>query len=297
MNSKFFMPDFMIIGAPKCGTTSLAAWLAEHEKIYMCKPKEPYYFSTDIVSQRAAKSDSDYCSLFDGAGMNQVLGEASTTYLRSHVAIPEIIKRRSTTKFIVCLRNPIEMMPSVHMQLYQGGREPISDPAEAWRLQESRRQGKQLPAGCIEPADLDYSSVCALGHQVERLLIHVPRSSVHFVFSDEMRAEPGKIYRDVLHHIGVSDDGRESFENLNTRKAPKSAVLSQALAHASNLRGLLGLSGSFGMGGLIARINQRPAGNIKELDSNFFETLKSYFSNDIKKLSCHTGRDLSEWLL
>ena len=41
-------PNFFIIGAPKCGTTSLAAWLAEHPAIYMSQIKEPHYFSSDL---------------------------------------------------------------------------------------------------------------------------------------------------------------------------------------------------------------------------------------------------------
>jgi len=133
-------PNFFLIGAPKCGTTSLASWLSEHQHIFMCEPKEPYFFSTDIQAIRSAETLDEYLGLFSKVGETHLaVGEASTTYLRSCVAVPNILEFQPTAKFIVCLRNPIDMVESVHAQLYQGGRESEADLSRAWSLQGNDR--------------------------------------------------------------------------------------------------------------------------------------------------------------
>lgn len=290
-------PDFMIIGAPKCGTTSLAAWLGAHPGIFMASPKEPVHFSTDIATVGAIRDSAAYEALFSAAGAAQRSGEASTTYLRSRVAVPAVLARRPETKLIVCLRNPVEMMPSVHGQLLRGGRENLIDPAKAWAAQEARRQGRDLPPVCPEPADLDYAAACALGAQVGRLLDAARRDQVHFIFNEDMRADPGAVYRDTLAFLGVADDGRSDFASLNQRSASRSTALNQALARASALRRRFWRGGSsLGLGALVARLNTSSAASTTTIDPRFRAQLAAHFADDIDTLAALTGRDLSEWL-
>jgi hypothetical protein len=83
-------PNFLILGAPKCGTTSLATWLADHPNVYFSPIKEPGFFSTDVGNQ-LVKNPEVYARLFDGAGPEHLaVGEASTSYLISKVAVPTI---------------------------------------------------------------------------------------------------------------------------------------------------------------------------------------------------------------
>lgn len=287
----------MIIGAPKCGTTSLAAWLGEHPDIFMTTPKEPAHFSTDIESVGAIRDTDAYTALFAAAGPHRCKGEASTTYLRSQVAVPAILKTKPDTKLIVCLRNPVEMMPSVHAQLLRGGRETLTDPAQAWAAQDDRRAGRNLPATCPEPADLDYSAACALGAQVARLLRVAPSDQVHFIFSEDMRETPETAYRNVLSFIGVPDDGRRNFDSLNLRSASRSAAVNQLLAFASTFRRRFWRGGSsIGLGALVARLNTASPTSNAPPDPVFRAALIAHFAKDINTLSALTGRELSEWL-
>jgi hypothetical protein len=291
------LPDFMIIGAPKCGTTSLAGWLGAHTGIFMASPKEPAYFSTDIETVGAVRDRLAYDALFSTAGAAQCSGEASTTYLRSRVAVPAVLARRPETKLIVCLRNPVEMMQSVHGQLLRGGRENLIDPAQAWAAQEARRQGRDLPPFCPEPADLDYAAACALGVQVGRLLDVARRDQVHFIFNENMRADPGAVYRDVLAFLDVADDGRRDFASLNQRSASRSSALNRALARASALRRRFWRGGSsLGLGALIARLNTSSAASTATIDPGLRALLTAHFADDIDALAALTERDLSEWL-
>src|SRR5262245_35065298 len=82
-------PTFFIIGAPKCGTTSLAAWLADHPDIFMSPTKEPHYFNTD--HKRYLNSLAGYEQLFeDATDRHSAVGEASVWYLYSANAVENI---------------------------------------------------------------------------------------------------------------------------------------------------------------------------------------------------------------
>ena len=138
-------PNFFIIGAPKCGTTSLAAWLAEHPQIYFSPTKEPHFFNTD--HKRFLNSLQSYEKLFAGASKHHCsVGEASVWYMYSSAAVPNILEYNSDAKFIVMLRNPIEMAPSLHEELVFTGREDVNEFSEAWQLQDLRRNGPALAA-------------------------------------------------------------------------------------------------------------------------------------------------------
>ena len=81
-------PNFFIIGAPKCGTTSLASWVSEHPSVYMSPLKEPDYFHAN----EKIGSLKEYEQLFEGAGPEHItVGEASVRYLYSQVAVPNIL--------------------------------------------------------------------------------------------------------------------------------------------------------------------------------------------------------------
>lgn len=288
---------FFIIGAPKCGTTSLSSWLSSHPNIFMCSPKEPYFFCTDIHSIRAASTLEEYKKLFMGVKVSHLaIGEASTTYLRSFIAVPSILKIYPEAIFIVCLRNPIEMVASVHMQLFQSTVEPESSLRKAWTLQALRNEGMCLPKLCREPSNFQYGKVCSLGEQVDRLLKVVPRQRVLFLFLEDLRDAAREQYCRVLHFLDVPDDGRIYFPVKNKRSAPKSLFIRQVITRAHQYKYSLGIKKSFGLGTLSRKLNQRQLNDISWCETDFFNELKEYFSSDCEKLSSLVGKDLSEWL-
>ena len=78
-------PNFFIVGAPKCGITSMWAYLRQHPDIFMPKLKEPQYFSTDIILRFKKDRVTDietYLKLFSKVRNEKMIGEASPTYLR-----------------------------------------------------------------------------------------------------------------------------------------------------------------------------------------------------------------------
>lgn len=290
---------YFIVGAPKCGTTSLAAWLDAHPNVFMCKPKEPYFFSWDIQSSRAASIFDEYLSLFrDVSDQHHAVGEASTTYLRSKVAIEAIEKSFDRPRYIVCLRNPVDMAQSVYSQLLKSGRENASSFEEAWGLQESRQRGKGLPKGTGDPADLQYGEMCKLGKQLESMLEHVGPERVLLLFLEDVKNDPETEYLRVLSFLGVPDTGWRSFSVENSRGVPRSLFLVRTLRFFGILKQKLGLKSQTGIGErLLSLITRKPVSHEKELDGETKRSLSDYFKSDIQLLASLADRNLDHWLV
>ena len=134
-------PNFFIIGAPKCGTTSLAIWLSSNPQVFMPAAKELHHFNTDdnhiITPNRVI-----YEQFFIGATQrHKAVGEASVWYLHSNVAVSNIEVYSPNSKYIVCLRNPVDMAYSLHEQHIFNGNEHILSFENAWRMNEKRLKG------------------------------------------------------------------------------------------------------------------------------------------------------------
>ena len=127
-------PNLFIVGAPKCGTTSLYGWLSQHPNVYMSPIKEPGFFSPDSLHRPGTLAR--YEALFAKAGAeHEIVGEASTNYLYSREAVPRVLEYNPKAKFIVCVRNPVEMAPSLFAQRVWEGRDTVKCFEDAWRLQ------------------------------------------------------------------------------------------------------------------------------------------------------------------
>ena len=292
-------PNYFIVGAPKCGTTSLAYWLDCHPGIFVSKPKETYYFSTDILSTRAAESFGEYLEIFNDISSEQTaVGEASTTYLRSSVAVKSIEACFDMPKYIVCLRNPIDMAQSVYGQLLKSGRENAPSFERAWRLQEERLAGKSLPARTGDPLDLQYGQMCLIGKQLENMLQHVDADRVLVLFLEDMKNDPEAEYLRVLGFLGVADIGWRNFTVENSRGVPRNIMLVRSLRFLSGLKTQLGLKAGSGIGAKLLRgLVRKPRAGEKELDYQTRVLLSRYFEDDIKMLSSLTGKNLDHWLV
>ena len=113
------LPDLYIVGAPKAGTTTIARWLSEHPAVYWSVPKEPYYWATDYPRMRAHygfDSRAAYERLYasEQAFRARHRGDGSTTYLYSETAVPAIRESVPDARFVVCLRNPVDLVISYH---------------------------------------------------------------------------------------------------------------------------------------------------------------------------------------
>src|SRR5687767_1010670 len=109
MEWEMHKPNFFIVGAPKCGTTSLYEYIRVHPEVFMPDRKEPAFFCSDFYKPRRMKEE-EYLSLFREAGSAKWIGEASTWYLYSDKAREGIKAFCPDARIIIMLRNPVDMM-------------------------------------------------------------------------------------------------------------------------------------------------------------------------------------------
>jgi hypothetical protein len=296
-------PDFVIIGAPKCGTTSLHATLQLHPKVFLSAIKEPHYFAFDYPKRREVESLRDYDGLFSKAKENQVRGEASVYYLSSEEAVPAILGRRPDAKFIALVRNPVDLFVSFHNELLKGFDEDIQSPESAWRMQERRAQGFDVPKHCIVPTTLQYRYMCNLGRQLERVFRLVPESQRLVVLYDDLRRDTMSTMEKITTFLGVSSDGIDvifesnKFGRYNNKLAPRlmrAGIENLAIRRIrAKVKPFLNQCGIRPMAWLMqVSLENAPK---PVLTDAFREELTDTFSDDVRVLEQLLGRDLSNW--
>lgn len=207
-------PDFFVVGAPRCGTTSLCRFFAKNPQICFSRPKEPHYFAQLRSMPSPDELQRDYVERYFGHrhGGHRAVGEGSVSYLYSPEAIERIRHFNPEARFIVMLRNPLSMLPSYHLKMRFLLQEDKKDFAAAWRLQEARARGESLPAHCLDPRTLMYGEVAKYGAHLERLFAIAGRERTHVVVFDDFVADQPATYRRALEFLGVDFDGRTEFK-------------------------------------------------------------------------------------
>ncbi len=291
-NCKIRKPNFFIIGAPKCGTTSLHSWLSDHPQIYLPVLKEPHFFSTDLAMWGRLTS-CEYQELFQPAGQEHIaIGEASTHYLRSRVAVARILEHLPDARFIVCIRNPLSMVLSWHRQCLNEGVQNISDFKAAWYQREYRSTA--VPIFCRDRSSLDYGEVCKIGSQLERLLNLVPREAVHIVVLDDLKNDPQSSYLAILDFLGVDDDGRRDFPVSNAASILPS-LIAGVIQGAITVKRLLRIRNiGFGILPWLHEYFRKPVRPVN-IDHELQLELMDYFEPEIIKLETILDRDFTTW--
>ncbi len=291
-----FKVNLFLVGAPKAGTTAMSHYLADHPEICLASLKEPGYFNADFAN-RAVTRLEDYLSLFAGGKKKaEYRLDASTRYLQSNCAIDNILSYNPNAKFIVMLRNPLEMAPALHAQNVHDGYEDEMQFKRAWALETLRRNGEQIPLICIEPKMLFYREACMLGEHFERLLDRVSTENLHVIIFDDFKKDTARSYRDVLSFLGLPDDGKCSFERINRRRKYKYPRLQAVVLKLGNLKRRLGIHRGLGIHQFMNRHNVVNNASPDAVPDELIKEMARFFRSDVEKLSSLLGRDLTCWL-
>jgi hypothetical protein len=286
--------DFFIAGAPKCGTTSLWIYLRAHPGVFMPANKEPNYFCSDLPAERVGTL-AEYEALFATAPPHALTGEASVFYLYSKLAIGQIMAHNANAKIIVMLRNPVEATRSMHAFRWNNHLEDVGDFEQAWRLQESRFEGRHLPPRWPYPQLLQYGAQYCYAPQVRRLLAQVPRTQCLFLLFEEFFADPSRQFARTLEFLGLPPDpARTTFPVVNQTIGVRSGRLDRLLRHPPPaLMMLRRAAHAFGFHPIrTLQLLNRFAGQKPSLRESFRAELEEYFSVDIAELEQLLGRRL-----
>jgi hypothetical protein len=200
-------PDFFIVGHPKSGTTALYEMLRRRAEIHM-PVKEPWFFASDRLPQTAVgypDTLEDYLSLFENARPEQLVGEASPSYLMSGVAASSIAALQPDARIIAILREPAAFLRSLHLQSVRDHVETEKDLRKALALEAVRREGNAIPRYSARPKELLYSEHVRYVEQLRRYHAVFPREQVLVLIYEDFRRDNEETVRRVLRFLDVDD--------------------------------------------------------------------------------------------
>ena len=304
-------PNFFIVGAPKCGTTSLHEYLQRHPDVFMPFYKEPHYFGSDLEGSRFRQfrgQTERYLKLFRDARGEKRIGESSPWYLFSQRAAEEIHAYDPQAKIIIMLRNPVDMMYSMWSQFRYSGNEQIETFEEALAAEPERRRGQRIrrAAHCI--SGLFYRDMARFCEQVPRYFELFGRDNVKVVIFDDFKSDTAAVYRDILEFLDIDSDFQTTFDIVNPNKEVRLEwlqklivssgfslmLLKDRLTYLATTHSLLPFSyRTRTVKGVIAAYTKYERRS--PLTADLRQRLARDFQSDIDNLSDLLGRDLSHW--
>ena len=287
-------PTFFIIGAPKCGTTSLHHYLSSHPQITMSVPKEPHYFSTDIKNG-GIRDKEEYLGCFSHGDKKTVaIGESSTLYLYSKVAVQNIYDFNKKSKFIVMVRNPIEIAQSFHQVALKVFGETETNFQKAWHLEQNRKAGKKIPKGCIDRQLILYGNIAKIGRQIERFISYIAPENIHFIVYDDFKNFTKHEYIKVLKFLKLNNEVPVNFPLHNKSRKIASGTVTKLTNYASFLKMKHNIKTRFNIANKIHHINvtDQP---LDQLPKHFLLKMDKFFEYDVNLISQFIKKDLSKW--
>jgi sulfotransferase family protein len=289
-------PNFFIVGAPRCGTTAMYEYLRHHPQVFMPYRKEPVYFGSDLAKRPPVLDEAGYLALFEPAGDAIAIGEATVWYLYSQTAPGEIKALAPNARIVIMLRNPIEMIHSLHRHWLWSASEDLADFGEAIAAEPDRAAGRRLPANVEQPIGLRYTWLGKYAPHVQRYLDEFGPERVLVLIYDDLADDGRGIGRQTLSFLGVDPDYDADFEVVNQNKRARSPRLQRL----SRSKGFLRLASRLPprlfhlLWRGLQRANIRPEAR-SPIDPELRRRLAAEFAPDVADLGRLLGRDLGHW--
>lgn len=208
-------PDFFIVGAPKCGTTSMGQYLGQHPEIFVIRG-EPHYFGSDIAYNRPRLSRDQYRKLCRRRGGKRLCGDRSTWYLYSERAAAEIRAFNPNARIIAMLREPVAMIRSLHRHhVLRGQRDDLVRLEDALAAEPERRRGRRVPPNARFASSLLYTDIPRYSEQLERYFRCFGRERVQVILFDDLVSDPAGTYAGTLAFLGADPAFTPDFEVHN----------------------------------------------------------------------------------
>jgi hypothetical protein len=223
MSARKCLPDALIIGAPKAGTSALHAALTQHPRIYTSPVKEPKYYMCWDAPPPAYRGPGDahsnrewiwrreeYQALFHGAPEQSVRLESTPFYLSVRGARHRIAEELPEAKLIIIVRDPIDRAYSNWMHLWVDGLEPIPHFVDAWHAEDSRVRAGWAPFW-------HYRRLGRYGEQLADLLSRVDRERVFVLRYWQLVSQPKEALNRVAGFLGIAEDQVTAIPPDNAR--------------------------------------------------------------------------------
>jgi hypothetical protein len=299
------MPDFLVIGAPKAGTTALHAALAHHPELYLSPIKEPKFFLTDgppptkggpgdaLTYREHVWRREDYEALFAAAPPGTLPGESTPLYLYDRAAMRRIRQALPDAKLIVIVRDPVERAHSNWTHLWSAGLEPVGDFVRACAEEERR-------AAAGWASFWHYVGLGRYGEQLEHLFTLFPRDQVLVLRYRRLVDEPALTLDQICAFLGVGTGVLAKIPRQNVTSHPEPTLAHRAVSLAQRAGSAVGtmIPGltAATLTGPLERFLQRHSRERQPLGWEQRQALLPKFEPDIKLLENILGEDFGDWL-
>lgn len=268
------LPDFLIIGAMRSGTTSLAVNLGNHPEIFIPPEKEVRFFDRHFDEGMPWYEDR-----FARAPAGAIVGEASPGYMYHHSARERMAEALPDARLVAILREPVERAYSHYWLNRSLGIEPLSF------AQAVDREPIRLANG-ERPDAFGYLARGRFLAQLQAVCEHYERDRLLVLLFDDLQGDPGGTYRRTCAFLGIDQTyepralGRPINPYVQFRSLPVRGAARDLPSPARRL---------------LERVNTRRSVSYPPLDPELQAELRSRFRDENRQLEIWLGRDLHAW--
>jgi len=302
MNSSVKLPNFLIIGVQKAGTTSVYNYLKAHPQIYMSPHKETNFLAKDPNNQSPRKPPKyshqkridtfeKYCELFQDVTDEIAIGEASPNYMSNYKVVTKQIKHYvPDAKLIAILRHPADRAYSDYLMHV---RDAIGNPRSL--SEQIVTKGKQ--SGTLKKG--------FYGEHLSYFYEHFDRDRIKIFLYEDLRKDSQGLMKEIYRFLGVDDNYTpDTSKKVQEAKVPKNQTLNQLLNTPNPLRKTTAkVLNTLLPATLVQNVRQKLVDlnqskeKVAPLSAEERQQLIEFYREDILKLQELIQRDLSHWLL
>jgi hypothetical protein len=299
------LPDFLVAGVPKAGTTALHTALSRHPGLFMAPIKEPKFFLTDgpppasggpgdALTYREHVWQRDmYAALFDPAPPGTLRGESTPLYLYDRAALRRVRDVIPAAKLIVVLRDPVERAHSNWTHLWSAGLEPVGDFVQACAEEERRIAAGWAPFW-------HYTRLGRYGTQLDYAFSLFPRERILVIRYRLLVDEPAATIDRICAFLGAETGMVTDIPRENVTSHPEQTLAHRAVSAGIRVSDGLGrvLPGSTAPAATrqLERFLQRGRRERQPLGWQQRQALLPGFEDDSKLLERVLGEDFGDWL-
>jgi len=293
-NERWKLPNFFVVGAQKCGTTSLFEQLRKHSQVFIPEIKEPEFFATPpppgqrgkILQWRACRTVEEYRHVYRDAGKFAAVGDLSPGYLWDPRAPGSIRETCPEAKIVIMLRDPVMRAHSAYLMNYGRGRDTSPNFGEALRRDAVRDKSHY----CGSYFYVEYG---LYAEPVARYFDVFGRDRVLVLLFDELAADPQALFTRLAYHIGIDPQEFHSLELSEVHNAYRMPRFMKAF----RIAGALGLRTKLIPRSMRNRLHDTflfERQRKPPLDEKSRQYLQEIYEPDVSRLENILGRSLPE---
>gem|GEM_PF-1952713 len=296
-------PNVFMLGAPKCGTSAMSHFLAQHPNVFCPDIKEPKYYIRDIVTSNQI-SFKNYLKLYSKVDNDShcVIVDDNVFLLYSDYFLNNVFNRVDEPRFIVMLRNPLHSALSLYLQTQKSSKADYCvNFNDAWEDLAMRHLGKTVPNNKFRIHYL-YDEVYLYAKYLSRFYNRVSSDNIKVILYDDFLNDNSAIYMDLISWLGLPQASGMNYKTVNPMAVVKKDLFSSLLCSTAGFlrplwhRTLRPIIGPTGLSRFyLTEPSESSYDCYKALPTALKQKMLTHFMPDIEKLEQLIDRDLSHW--